>query len=78
MVGILNGKVFSAWWRFNIAQHQKCYLKAANINVTTYRFKNSVKDNQITRQKLQVSIFFNQKVLHVAQHGRALSLMPNS
>jgi hypothetical protein len=36
------------------------------INVKTYQFKHSVKDDQIIRQKLQISILFIlEMVLHV-------------
>jgi hypothetical protein len=42
-------------------------------NVKTYQFKHSVKDDQIIRQKLQISIFLIfEMVLHVIWNGASV------
>jgi hypothetical protein len=54
-------KIFSPHrWRNNIAQHQKCCIKAANNNIIkTSQFKHIVKDDQITRLKNVKNKFVN-------------------
>jgi hypothetical protein len=52
--------VFSPRWRFNIAQHQKVQhknCKYLNVEKMHSSLNTSVKDDQIIRQKLQVSSF---------------------
>jgi hypothetical protein len=48
-------------------------LQIGPINVKTYQFKHSVKDDQIIRQKLQISILLIlEMVLHVIWNGASV------
>jgi hypothetical protein len=54
----------------HIAQHQKRYIKTANNNVKIYQFKHSVEDDQIIRQKLQISNLLSLEiVLHITWYS---------
>jgi hypothetical protein len=47
--------------------------KTSNINEKTYQFKHSVKDEQIIRQKLQISILLRlDMVWHVIWYGASV------
>jgi hypothetical protein len=72
--GLSNENSFFARCRFIIVSHQICYRKTANINVKkTYQFEHNVKDDQIIRQKLQISNLLLLKIVeHVIWNGASV------
>jgi hypothetical protein len=59
-------KIFSPLGGASYRSASEMLHKTANIYVKTYQFKHSVKDDQIIRQKLQISnLLILEIILHV-------------
>jgi hypothetical protein len=67
IVGLSNENLFSARWRFSIVQHRNATEKLQILMLKAYQFKQSAEDDQMIRQKLQMSNFLiHEIVFHVS------------